>query len=65
MIRALGKPRHIAIGSVRFSLGRDNSPKDVIDAGNIFIEVVEKLRCIAQIESSLERKGCVLNIVKR
>jgi cysteine desulfurase len=59
VIKALGKPRHIAMGSIRFSLGRDTSYEEIIKTADIFMEVVAKQKYYAELESSLKQRRCV------
>jgi len=59
VITALAIPRHIAKGSVRFSLGRDTTVEDIDYTADMVAEVVAKLRGIAELEASLGRRGCV------
>ncbi|MFZ3105445.1 MAG: cysteine desulfurase NifS [Smithella sp.] len=59
VILALGIPRDIARGTVRISLGRDNTLEEVINTSEVLREIVEKLRMMAELEESLGRRGCV------
>jgi len=59
VILALGIPRDIARGTVRISLGRDNTLEEVINTSEVLREVVEKLRMMAELEESFGRRGCV------
>lgn len=47
VITALGKPYEYGHGSLRFSLGRKNTKKDIDRVMNILPEIVEKLRSIS------------------
>ena len=59
VITALGLPRHVAKGSIRFSLGQENTEEEVDYAANVLIEVVGKLRGMAELETSLNRGKCM------
>lgn len=59
VISALGIPRNIAKGSIRFSLGRKNTLEEINFTIESLKEVVQKLRGMAELEESLGRRGCV------
>ena len=59
VISALGVPRNIAKGTVRISLGRENTLEEINYTTEVLKEVIEKLRGMAELEESLGRRGCV------
>lgn len=59
VITARGVPRHVAKGSIRFSLGQENTEEDVDYTADVLIEVVGKLRGMAELETSLSRGKCM------
>jgi cysteine desulfurase len=59
VIAALGMPKHRAGGSIRFSLGRDNTTEQMTYVVQILGDVVQKLRGIAELERSLGKRRCV------
>ncbi len=59
VILALGIPRDRAGGTVRISLGRDNTLEEVSNTSEALNETVEKLRMMAELEESFGRRGCV------
>jgi cysteine desulfurase len=44
---AMGVPRDLALGTIRFSFGRESTPADVERAAEVFPTVVEKVRRLA------------------
>jgi cysteine desulfurase len=59
VIAALGIPKHVAGGSIRFSLGRYNTPEQIVSVIQILGDVVQKLRGMAELERSLGKRGCL------
>lgn len=59
VIAALGSPKHVAGGSIRCSLGRDNTPEQIPYIVRILSEVVQKLKGIAELEQSLGKRRCL------
>lgn len=59
VIAALGIPKHVAGGSIRFSLGRDNTPEQITCVVQVLGDVVQKLRGIAELERSLGKRRCL------
>lgn len=59
VLAALGIPREIARGSLRFSLGQANKEEEIDYAADALAEVVEKLRVMAEYEKSLGLGRCV------
>ena len=59
VIAALGIPKHRAGGSLRFSLGRDNTPEQMTYVARTLRDVVQKLRAMAELEQSLGKRGCL------
>jgi len=49
VLAAMGMPRELAIGAVRFSLGRETTDADVARAAVVFPEVVAKVRSLATV----------------
>jgi cysteine desulfurase len=49
VLAAMGLPRELAIGAVRFSLGRETTKADVTRAAVVFPQVVAKVRSLATV----------------
>jgi len=49
VLAAMGMPRELAIGAVRFSLGRGTTEPDIARAAAVFPEVVAKVRSLATV----------------
>ena len=58
VLAAMGLPKETAQGTVRFSLGITNTPEEIEYAATSFIEVVEKLKTLSEIEGSLGSRRC-------
>jgi cysteine desulfurase len=59
VIAALGIPKHRAGGSIRLSLGRDNTPEQMTYVAEILRDIVQNQRAIAELERSLGQRGCL------
>jgi len=49
VLAAMGIPRDLAIGAVRFSLGRETTEADIELLAGVFPEVVAKVRSLATV----------------
>jgi len=58
VLAAMGLPKEIAQGTVRFSLGITNTPEEMEYAATAFVEVVDKLKTLSEIEDSLGSRRC-------
>jgi cysteine desulfurase len=58
VLAAMGLPKETAQGTVRLSLGIINTPDEIEYAAASFIEVVEKLKTLSEIEGSLGSRRC-------
>ena len=58
VLAALGIPEALAVGTVRFSLGRDNTEEEIGRAVSILKALVEKRRILAELEGSVGGRGC-------
>ena len=58
VLSAMGLPKETAQGTVRLSLGIMNTPDEIEYAAASFIEVVEKLKALSEIENSLGSRRC-------
>ena len=58
VLAAMGLPKETAQGTVRFSLGITNTPDEIEYAASAFVEVVEKLKTLSEIEGSLGSRKC-------
>ena len=58
VLSAMEIPKETAQGTVRFSLGIINTPDEIEYAASSFVEVVEKLKTLSEIEGSLGSRRC-------
>jgi cysteine desulfurase len=58
VLSALGLPKETAQGTVRMSLGIMNTPDEIEYVAGAFVEVVEKLKTLSEIENSLGLRRC-------
>jgi cysteine desulfurase len=58
VLAALGMPEALAVGTVRFSLGRDNTEEEIGQVVSILKALVEKRRILAELEGSVGGRGC-------
>jgi cysteine desulfurase len=58
VLSAMGLPKETAQGTVRFSLGIANTANEIEYAAAAFVEVVEKLKTLSEIENSLGSRRC-------
>lgn len=58
VLSAMGNPIERAKGTVRFSLGRRNTKRQMIRTADAFTEIVEKLKVRAELEASLGTRRC-------
>ena len=47
MLVAMGVPRELALGTVRFSFGHESTAADVVRVAEVFPAVVDKVRKLA------------------
>lgn len=58
VLEAMRIPREIAMGTVRFSLGRGNTEAQIDRVAEILPGIVQKLRGLAELEASVGARGC-------
>jgi cysteine desulfurase len=58
VLSAMGLPHERARGTIRFSLGRDNTRKQIEQAAHAFVQAVEKLKALSELEDSLGARKC-------
>jgi cysteine desulfurase len=58
VLSAMGIPKETAQGTVRLSLGITNMKDEIEYAATAFVEVVEKLKTLSEIENSLGSRRC-------
>jgi len=58
VISAMGIPPEQARGTVRFSLGRDNTREHIEKAAHAFVQVIERLKTLSELEDSLGKRRC-------
>ena len=58
VLSAMGLPKETAQGTVRMSLGIMNTPDEIEYVAAAFVEVVEKLKTLLEIENSLGSRRC-------
>ncbi|HNT57188.1 MAG TPA: cysteine desulfurase NifS, partial [Syntrophales bacterium] len=59
VMEALGVPREWAAGSIRFSLGRENTVAEMDAVVAALTEVTAKLRGLSELERSRGQRGCI------
>ena len=61
VLKALGIPPNVARGSVRFSLGSENTDEEVDYTADVLVEIVERLRDISPLPDEKKlKKQCVI-----
>lgn len=58
VLEALRIPKDIAQGTVRFSLGKDNTEAQIDQVAAVLPDIVQKLRGLAELEASVGARGC-------
>ncbi len=58
VISAMGIPPEQARGTVRFSLGRDNTREHIEKVAHAFVQVIERLKTLSELEDSLGKRRC-------
>lgn len=58
VLSAMGVPPKRARGTVRFSLGKDNTREQVEQAAYTFIQTIERLKAFSELEDSLGHRRC-------
>ena len=58
VLSAMGLPKETAQGTVRLSLGIMNTADEIEYAAASFVEVVKKLKALAEFEDSLGSRRC-------
>ena len=51
-------PKDVAMGTVRFSLGKGNTEAQIDHAAGVLPEIINKLRGMAELEASVGMRGC-------
>jgi cysteine sulfinate desulfinase/cysteine desulfurase-like protein len=51
-------PKDVAMGTVRFSLGKGNTEAQIDHVAAILPDIVHKLRGLAELEASVGMRGC-------
>jgi cysteine desulfurase len=58
VLEAMQIPKDVAMGTVRFSLGKGNTETQIDHAAHVLPEIVNKLRSMAELEASVGMRGC-------
>jgi cysteine desulfurase len=58
VLEAMQTPKDVAMGTVRFSLGKGNTEAQIDHAAHVLPEIVNKLRGMAELEASVGVRGC-------
>jgi cysteine desulfurase len=58
VLEAMALPQEMAMGTVRFSLGKGNTEQQIDQVAQVLPDVVAKLRTMAELEASLGGRGC-------
>ncbi len=59
VLTAIGLTHEQAMGTIRFSLGKDNTRKEMVDCAVITSNIVNKLRMLSELEQSAGSGRCV------
>jgi cysteine desulfurase len=58
VLEAMKIPKDVAMGTVRFSLGKRNTEAQIDRAAGVLPDIVNKLRGMAELEASVGMRGC-------
>jgi cysteine desulfurase len=58
VLEAMQIPKDIAMGTVRFSLGKGNQESQIDRVAAVLSDLVQKLRALAELEASVGARGC-------
>jgi cysteine desulfurase len=58
VLEAMQIPKDLAMGTVRFSLGKGNTEAQIDRVAAILPDIVQKLRALAELEASVGARGC-------
>jgi cysteine desulfurase len=58
VLTAMALPKEMAMGTVRFSLGKGNTDRQIDHVAHVLPDVVDKLRVMAELETSVGARGC-------
>jgi len=58
VLEAVQIPKDIAMGTVRFSLGKGNTEAQIDHVAQVLPEIINKLRSLAELEASMGTRGC-------
>jgi cysteine desulfurase len=58
VLEAIQIPKDVAMGTVRFSLGKGNTEAQTDYAAGVLPEIINKLRNMAELEASVGMRGC-------
>jgi cysteine desulfurase len=58
VLSALGMEEALAVGTLRFSMGRDNTPEEILHTASILKKLVNRHRVLAELEESIGGRGC-------
>jgi cysteine desulfurase len=58
VLEAMQIPKDVAMGTVRFSLGKGNTETQIDHAAHVLPEIIDKLRGLAELEASVGMRGC-------
>jgi cysteine desulfurase len=58
VLAALGMEEALAVGTLRFSMGRDNTREEILRAAPILKKLVNRQRVLAELEEGIGGRGC-------
>ena len=58
MLAALGMEEALAMGTLRFSVGRDNTRDEILRTASILKKLVNRQRVLAELEDGIGGRGC-------
>lgn len=58
VLAALGMEEALAVGTLRFSVGRDNSREEILLAASILKKLMNRHRVLAELEGGIAGRGC-------
>jgi cysteine desulfurase len=58
VLAALGMEEALAVGTIRFSMGRDNTRDEILRTASILMKLVNRQQVLAELEDGIGGRGC-------